>query len=167
MNIIVRTYGGHYIVRPDTTWERDNEDFFPPEFVSAISFTPVVTARICKPGRSIGIKFADRYFDGTGRGILLYPEDLMDGSNEGFACASCLDHTSFIPLPACKKENESPEIVEMIKKAISEATAFIYIRSGDIIAIETSEMERLCTKENGTVTTAINDDTASSFRIIF
>jgi len=96
---IVKTYSGRVIVRPDTSWEKDNEDFYPQDFVDRISFTPVVFARICKPGKSIGIKFAERYYDGINCGILLYPEDLIDGSAEGFACASCIDHTSFLPFP--------------------------------------------------------------------
>ena len=57
MNIIVRTYGGHYVTRPDTTWEKDNEDFFPPDFTESFEWTPVVFARVCKPGRSVGARF--------------------------------------------------------------------------------------------------------------
>lgn len=56
MNIIVKTASGKYIVRPDTTWEKDNEDFFPPDYISKISFTPVLFARISKPGKSIGVR---------------------------------------------------------------------------------------------------------------
>lgn len=99
MNIIVKTSSGHVIVRPDTTWEKDNEDFYPPEFVEELTFSPVFFARILKPGRSVGRKFARRYYDAVGFGALLYPENLVGDSQEGFAHASCLDHTSFLPAP--------------------------------------------------------------------
>lgn len=99
MNIIVKTSSGHVIVRPDTTWEKDNEDFYPPEFVDRLTYSPVFFARILKPGRSVGRKFAGRYYDSVGFGVLLYPENLVGDTQEGFAHASCLDHTSFLPAP--------------------------------------------------------------------
>ena len=87
------------MVRPDTTWEKDNADFFPPEFVEQLTFSPVVFARILKPGRSVVRRFASRYYDAVNFGVLLYPENLLDASSESFATASCLDHTSFLPTP--------------------------------------------------------------------
>ena len=99
MNIIVRTASGKYIVRPDTTWEKDNEDLYLPEFVDGVSYTPVLFARICKPGRSIGRNFAARYYDSVNYGILLYPADHIDDGPECFAESLTLDHTSFLPAP--------------------------------------------------------------------
>ena len=31
MNIIVKTFSGHCLVRPDTSWERKSDDFYLPE----------------------------------------------------------------------------------------------------------------------------------------
>lgn len=170
MNIIVRTAGGKYIVRPDTTWERDNEDVYLPEFVNEVTYTPVLFARISKPGRSVGLEFADRYYDGIGYGVLLYPENLIDGSEEGFSCASCLDHTSFLTFPVYNKVTlgrsgnvfelrrdgkklygctaSTPEI---ILQSIAEATRHIYIRTGDILAIELQSRKKLCSRGCGQV----------------
>lgn len=186
MNILVKTASGHMTVRPDTTWERDNEDLYLPDSVSRLSFTPVIFARICKPGRSIGRKFASRYYDSVGYGILLYPEDYLDGSEEGFACASCLDHTSFLPTPMlpigelekgdpfsiCR--NGSPvftsggESIAMIEKAIEEATARIYIRTGDLIAVELQPREIIFDRSAGNVTVTGNRSgkTLVDFKII-
>lgn len=170
MNIIVKTSSSKYIVRPDTTWERDNEDFFPPEFVDSLSYTPVLFARISKPGRSVSEKFASRYYDGVGYGVLLYSENLLGFAEEDFACASCLDHTSFLPFPTYlpivlgREDNlfrlskdgsllyETAEGTrEMIENAISEASKYIYFRSGDILAIELKSREFLCRREDGIV----------------
>lgn len=181
MNIIVKTASRHYIVRPDTTWERDFEDFFPPEFVSSLGFTPVLTARISKPGRSVGKKFAERYYDFAGFGVLLYPYDLLDGSAEAFACASCLDHTSFIKMPEkpvselasfkLKTENgtifewgKQEEVSAMLEEAISEATKYIYIRTGDLIAIELDEIKPLFSRKGIAQTVVSGED---SFSIVF
>ena len=72
MNIIVKTFVGNVIVRPDTTWEKDNEDIYPQDFIETLSFTPVLFARISKPGKSVGLRFASRYYDSANYGLLLY-----------------------------------------------------------------------------------------------
>ena len=98
MNVVVLTSVGNVVVRPDTTWERDNEDFYVPSFIDSLKYSPVLFARVCKPGRSIGEKFASRYFDAVGYGVLLYPTELLAIKEQGWAAASCLDHTTFLPL---------------------------------------------------------------------
>ena len=73
MNIIVKPYGSDICYcRPDTTWERENKDFYSPECVNEIYWTPVVFARVSKAGKCIGRKFVERYYDGAGCGMLLY-----------------------------------------------------------------------------------------------
>ena len=73
MNIIVKPYGSDLCYcRPDTTWERENKDFYSPECVNEIYWTPVVFARISKAGKCVGRKFIERYYDGVGCGMLLY-----------------------------------------------------------------------------------------------
>lgn len=169
MNILVKTPSGHIVTRPDTTWERDNEDLYLPDSVSRLSYTPVLFARICKPGRSIGRKFASRYYDALNYGVLLYPEDYMDGSEEGFACASCLDHTSFLPSPFLPVDSlekgvgfriekngsmlfeTGGETIEMIEQAIEEVTARIYIRTGDLIAIELQPRSAVFERSEGNI----------------
>ena len=171
MNIVLKTASGKCVVRPDTTWERDGEDLYLPEFVTRVSYTPVLFARVSKPGRSVEAKFASRYFDGIGFGVLLYPDDLIGGSPEGFAQASCLDHTSFLPFPVYNTltlgyEDNTFELFkgseklfsysegtpEMICKAISELTRLVYIRIGDIVAIELQERKHLCCNSDGRIT---------------
>ena len=181
MNIIVITAGGHITVRPDTTWEKDNEDFYLPDEVSSVSFTPVLFARISKPGRSVGLRFASRYFGSFGYGVLLYPDDFEDGSPEGFACASCLDHTSFLPGELSPKAaltearfrlfrngeqifENSGESAAMIEKAIEDATRRIYIRTGDLIAIELQPRKPLLKRVDGNV--RIVGEPGSDFNII-
>ena len=73
MNIIVKPYGSSTCYcRPDTTWERENKDFYSPECVNEIYWTPVVFARISKAGKCVGSKFVGRYYDAVGCGMLLY-----------------------------------------------------------------------------------------------
>ncbi|MCQ2178086.1 MAG: hypothetical protein MJY42_04295 [Bacteroidales bacterium] len=188
MNIVVKTNSGKIVVRPDTTWERDSEDVFLPEFVSRVSWTPVLFARICKPGRSVAKEFAARYYDGINYGILLYPEDLFDGSEDGLACASCLDHSSFLSTPLYDKltldrssnkfiVKKSDEVIysfnkgtsEMIESAIEQATRYCYIRTGDLLAIELEGRRPLCRREDGEtgISGFFCDNCITNFKIIF
>ena len=165
MNILVVTPQNRVVVRPDTTWVRLNNDFYPPEFVNSLSFTRVLYVRICKPGRSVGRRFAERYYDLFGRGILLYPDDLLlDGSPEGFACASCLDHTSYLPCEMAPKSGLSPEDAARVCSAIELATRFCYIRVGDLLAIELGPPEHLRSREEGS--TKVHEEQAE-FGLIF
>jgi len=170
MNIIVKTFAGNCIVRPDTTWEKDNEDFFPPDFTESLSCSPVLFAHICRPGRSIGLRFSSRYYDTINYGILLYPGNLLGGGEEDFACASCIDHTSFLSAPMFGRDSLSAESNEfvllrdgteifrrasggtsMIESALEEASKRIYVRTGDLIAVELAGRKPLWRRADGTV----------------
>lgn len=187
MNIIVKTSSGHITVRPDTTWEKDNEDFYPPEFVDELKYSPVLFARILKPGRSVGRKFASRYYDSIGFGVLLYPENMLDGTPEGYAQAICLDHTSFLTSPMFPPErleknghfrlfrNEHDLFVfdqpslNMIEDAIVEATKLLYIRTGDLIAIELAPRKPLTIRPDVSshITGTFDNNEIIDFQIIF
>lgn len=170
MNIIVKTFEGQIIVRPDTTWEKDNEDLYPQEFIDSLSYTPILFARISKPGRSIGAKFAARYYDSYNYGVLLYPENMLDGSEQAFSAASCIDHTSFLPTPLYQLVSLGYEgnvfelnadgkklfsfdkgSAEMIEQALVEASSRIYVRTGDMIAIELQDRRHLVSKSDSRI----------------
>lgn len=160
MNIPVLTYSGKVVVRPDTTWKRDDDSFYAPEFVDRVTWAPVLYAHVSRPGRSVGERFASRYFDGVGFGMLLYPENLIDGCTEGFAMASCIDHTSFLSHPAVALSELGDSLFELkrgekslfsckpdldsIEKAIAEVTKYCYIRNGDFLAVELAPRQPLC-----------------------
>lgn len=187
MNIIVKTSSGHITVRPDTTWEKDNEDFYPPEFVDELTYSPVLFARILKPGRSVGRKFASRYYDSIGFGVLLYPENMLDGTPEGYAQAICLDHTSFLPTPMFSPQRleedgrfslfrndvelftfDRPSL-NMIEDALVEATKLLYIRTGDLIAVELAPRKPLTIRPDVSshITGTFDNNEIIDFQIIF
>lgn len=174
-------------MRPDTTWEKDNEDFYPPEFVDELTYSPVLFARILKPGRSVGRKFASRYYDSVGFGVLLYPENMLDGTPEGYAQAICLDHTSFLPTPMFQPQRleedgrfslfrnevelftfERPSL-NMIEDALVEATRLLYIRTGDLIAVELAPRKPLTIRPDVSshITGTFDNNEIIDFQIIF
>lgn len=168
MNIIVSTSNGNIVYRPDTSWSRKSDDIFFPDFVGSLSYAPVMFARISRPGRWIDRKFASRYYDRIGFGILLYSDELTDRGSEGYAMSLCLDKTSVLPVPTLEREELSApgsilrlykgersifEVpapsVELVSEAIERATRLSLVRAGDFIAVELSPAALLGTKIEG------------------
>lgn len=158
MNIIVKPYGSSLCYcRPDTTWERENKDFYSPECVKELHWAPIVFARICKAGKCIGGKFAPRYYDAFNFGALLY---CHTSESPDIAFTSCADHTSLLPAPLYNPvvmENEEnifevkmngekifdsrdisieASLKEVIEDAICKASQLTTLRIGDFIAVE-------------------------------
>ena len=171
MNILVQPYGSAFwICRPDTTWEKDNGDFFPPESFKGLAYSPILFAKISKPGKVIGVQFAPRYFEAINYGILLYPEDVMNDGIYGFSQANCIDHTSFLPAPLYNKTTLGRQGNEfrlckngtvifsydrgsasVLDKAVSEASALTYLRIGDMVAVELAPTRHLMSRDDGNV----------------
>ncbi len=187
MNIIIKPYGGDACYcRPDTTWERENKDFYSPECVNELSWAPILFVRISKAGKCIGAKFASRYYDGFGFGALMYISDFMPC----IASASCADHTSLLPLPLYNPivlENEEVEY-EVIKNnesifktaaggslkaeieaAICKASQLTSLRIGDFVAVELTPVSGLAsrTEKTASIKAAFCENELYDFKILF
>ena len=190
MNIIVKPYGSDLCYcRPDTTWERENRDFYSPECVNEVLWAPVVFARISKAGKCIGTKFASRYYDAVGCGMLMY-------GHKDLAFGSCLDHTSILPMPmydpsilenekvfqvsitgteACEplvKHNEVyiPDSSRTIlEEAICKASQLTSLRIGDYVAVEMAQAAVLADRFAGEVSVkgTFCENEIFGFKIIF
>ena len=187
MNIIVKPYGSDLCYcRPDTTWERENKDFYSPECVNEIYWTPVVFARISKAGKCVGKKFVERYYDGIGCGMLMYCSGQAMISNGPLS--HIVDKTSILPHPLFQPvvfEDEKEFIIrhsrldresvilsgakDLIEEALCTASQLTSLRIGDFVAVELKEQQKLASKEDGTV--AVKGEFCEkeifSFNIIF
>lgn len=143
MNIIVKPHGSDVChCRPDTTWERENKDFYVPDCVSQMHWTPVIFVRISKAGKCINPKFVSRYYDSFNFGTLLYCK-----SEDGQDMISCADHTSLLPSPMHAVEELTDDQRELIEEAICKASKLISVRIGDYVAVELDEIRQLTTDE--------------------
>ena len=143
MNIIVKPHGSDLCYcRPDTTWERENKDFYVPDCVSEMHWAPVIFVRISKAGKCINPKFVSRYYDSYNYGTLLYcrPEN-------GDSLISCADHTSLLPSPSLKGEELNDDERLLVEDAICKASKLISVRIGDHVAVELDEIKRLTASE--------------------
>jgi hypothetical protein len=174
MNIIVKPYGSELCCcRPDTTWERENKDFYSPECVNEIYWTPVVFARISKAGKCVGKKFVERYYDGVGCGMLMYCSGQAMISNGPLS--HIVDKTSILPHPLFqpvvledKKEftvstkvagtgsNAEASVIlseakDLLEEALCKASELTSLRIGDFVAVELAAPAALARREDGEV----------------
>lgn len=142
MNIIVKPYGsGLCYCRPDTTWERENRDFYSPECVNEVLWAPVVFARVSKAGKCVGQKFTHRYYDGVGCGMLMYcrvSEPAVPCDTPPYhAITSCADHTSILPMPLYDPVVlEDEKVFEVIRNG--ESLVALPSNADTVISTETS-----------------------------
>ena len=163
MNIIVRPHDGrNCYCRPDTTWERENKDFYVPDLVDELHWAPIVFVRISKAGKCIGEKFVGRYYDSFNFGMLIYT-----GAGD-IAFSSCTDHTSLLPSPlydmvVMESTDNTLEIIKdgsvlfktacsdkmraEIEKAVMDASRLISLRIGDFVALELAHPAKLTDKD--------------------
>ena len=180
MNIIVKPYGSNLCYcRPDTTWERENKDFYSPECVNEIYWTPVVFARVSKAGKCVGRKFVERYYDAVGCGVLLYcgtSTTSFDGSAGVRSLSEVVDRSSILPHPLFQPvvlEGEKEFIVscqhdaqgdaalshniilsgakDLLEEALCNASQLTSLRIGDFVAVELRELQKLASREEGNI----------------
>lgn len=160
MNIIVKPQGSDLCYcRPDTTWERENRDFYVPDGVDSLYWAPVIFVRISKAGKCINPKFASRYYDAFNFGMLMYTGD------EAVAFTSCADHTSILPSPLYNvvvmegeenvfKVEKGEETIfsacpdkAKVEEAICRASGLTSVRIGDFVAVELDRKKMLAARE--------------------
>lgn len=172
MNITVRPHNSELCYcRPDTTWERENKDYYVPDFVDKLYFCPIIFAKVAKAGKCVGTKFAERYYDSVNFGLLMY-----SGNPESdLATTSCLDHSSILPfpmynrivfdregndltimrdsevlftLPGAEPETKDAKgaMISLIEDSICKVSKRVSLRIGDFIAAELDGPKLLATR---------------------
>ena len=198
MNIIVKPYGSDLCYcRPDTTWERENKDFYSPECVNEIYWTPVVFARVSKAGKCVGRKFVERYYDGVGCGMLLYcgtSTTSFDGSAGVRWLSEVVDRSSILPHPLFQPvvlEDEKEFVVscqhdaqgdaalshniilsgakDLLEEALCNASQLTSLRIGDFVAVELRELQKLASREEANIAVKgeFCEKDVFSFNIVF
>ena len=80
MKILCAEYNdaGEVAVVPvgDDVLLRNNGDFYIPDYTQQVSGVPQLVVRICKLGKSVGERFAGRYFEEIGVGVRFYADSL-------------------------------------------------------------------------------------------
>ncbi len=143
--------------KPDTAILKNNAAFYYPDFSTDIHYEVELVLRICKEGKNIEYKFAQRYFDAIGVGIDFTARDLQQKAKEkglpwdiakGFNGSAPLSD-KFIPIEEfrdLKDINFSLQVDGVLKQQgntslmifdfasiISYLSRFFTLRKGDLI----------------------------------
>lgn len=136
MNIIIKKYDNDrlFYLKPDTSLNRDCNDYFCPETIKQLSVTPFIFTRINKAGKSIQDKFTERYYNAAGYGLSIGIVSYKTNEPADPQMINLLDNSTYL-------SNLSPEISEenrlQFSTAISQISKYVSLRSGDIVAVET------------------------------
>lgn len=166
MNILVVAYNGQsYYFRPDTTLEKESKDYYCPDDIDSLALMPCLYIKISKAGKCIEQKFAHRYYDSIGAGILLYDYKIPNDPYS-FCMATAMDHTTILSRqtvePSLMGEvayrwlidgavvtewrgdvADNDRIADYLDSKVELVSRHCSLRIGDIIILELSTMKGL------------------------
>jgi len=169
--------------RSDSSLIRSQERYYIPDFVDSLSFSPIVCFRCSRPGKAVEERFAHRYVESFGYGILLHPELSPSVTENRDFITSSLDFTTVIPVKDYPFSDydaasgpgslsvtlnghtvaDSPVLPghDEIGVLIAGITRFTTIRTGDLIAVELTDRiaagreQRICLRLGDELLTGI------------
>ena len=112
---------GSFYVRPDTSLNRDSNDYFCPEEVTELAAAVFIYAKAIKAGKCVSAKFAGRYYNSIGKGVQLVANNLIGDDPCNWWMAHSLDNTTFIT------SAEQPENMQMHRQHIKINEIFLSI----------------------------------------
>lgn len=143
-------------LKPDTALLRENKDFYYPDFSKNIHYEVELILRVCKEGKHIQEKFADKYYDSIGLGIDFTARDIQQKHKEKglpWELAKAFDNSAAIS-NLIPKENfpdlhqlnfnldinqsrvqsgNTQDMIFSFAKIISFVSKYITLRKGDIV----------------------------------
>lgn len=176
-----------YFLKPDSCLLRKNNPFYVPKFSEQISFAVSLVLRVDKLGKSVGHKFAHRYYTKVGLGIDFTAEDvLQDAKTKGtpWETAKCFDQSAaisehFLNLDDLEKDFEfklvhNGTVVQQARYSemrlnfddiISDASKRFMLKIGDYIYTGSPHNGRNIVKINDRLQGYINDVNMFDFKI--
>ena len=138
MNIITVPYNSKgYFVRPDTSLNKDSNDYFCPDNITELAVASFIFVRASKAGKSVSAKFASRYYTTYGTGFRLWAPGMIDSSApESWWMANSLDNSTFITEEGLPADQIPQEMAKKIDAAIEAASSLVSFRTGDYIAVD-------------------------------
>ncbi|MCL2098101.1 MAG: fumarylacetoacetate hydrolase family protein [Bacteroidales bacterium] len=147
-----------FYLRPDTALLRNNQPFYYPDFTRELYGELCLAFRVCRLGRSIDERFANRYLDAVGLSLLLTAADIRRRCMEqALPCAAAVsfDYSAalspeFIPLNTVSEWNyqlkaDNTEIPllpfdfgRLTKVIIPMVSQFLTLKIGDYIFMPVS-----------------------------
>ncbi len=145
MNIFTVPYGSKgFYVKPDTSLNKDSNDYFCPDSITELAATVFIYARAIKAGKSVSAKFAQRYYTHIGKGVHFHiPQLINPASPESWWIAHSLDNTTFLTDNPQEASLIPDKYKALIDAAFETASRYVSFRTGDYIAVEIEPSETI------------------------
>lgn len=140
-------------MKPDSALLKEGKPFFIPDFSQEIEYETEVVVRICRLGKNIAAKFAQRYYDAVTVGIDFTARDLQRtfkavGNpwelSKGFDSSAAIGE--FVPVDHFKDVQQIPFRMELNGKVVQAANTCEMIHSVDRII---EHVSKFCTLKIG------------------
>ena len=152
MNIIVVGGDGSVSLRPDTTLKWGVQDYWMPEPFSHVTACRCRFFPVLKMGKAVAPRFAGRYYDSWGPGVLIYGDGQNPYADDStYLCRNLLQSAAAL----------DEDARAAIDGAIVKITSTTLIRRGDVIVLE----DGCCGSFKPGDTVNPYDDASLSFRI--
>jgi 2-keto-4-pentenoate hydratase/2-oxohepta-3-ene-1,7-dioic acid hydratase in catechol pathway len=145
-------------LRPDTALLRNNDAFYYPDFTTQLVARVCAVFRVCRLGRSIGRRYAARYYDAVGAGVTFTAADLLArcvAEEKPWDMAVLFDYSAavsreFVGVEQWREsryvlraysESEIPlsfEYIQKVDKIIVHVSNFMTLKIGDYIFVPVS-----------------------------
>ncbi len=126
MNIVVVRPDGSFYTRPDTTLVRGARDYYLPDDLTSVTACRCGWISLKKSAKAVSARFAPRYYEAMGEGVLLYGEGTI----------SYLDASTCIFPETRPAEALSEEEHGRIAGALEKVTRHQLLRLADLLVFE-------------------------------
>ena len=142
MNLVVVRPDGTIYARPDTTLVRGARDFYLPDDFSFVDARPCRWIRILKSAKAVQERFAQRYYDAIGTGLLLYgdgTDPLLDASTYIFddAAPTGSEHPAVGTIAG--ESSSLPDVSSPFSAALANVTRHLLLHQGDLLILESPD----------------------------
>lgn len=143
------------VLKGDSCLLNGRKPFFVPDWTSEVGVTDCIILRVCRLGKEIAPKFADRYYDAIAPGADFIAMDRMQelqAAGRPWTSALAFDYSLAIgewisndEMIATALLND--ELIISPEEAIAQASKVMTIRQGDLIYIQTKQAPQPVQKE--------------------
>lgn len=139
------------ILKGDSCLLNGRKPFFMPDWSDEIGMTECIILRVCRLGKEIAIKFANRYYDAVAPGAdFIALDKARDAQVTGRPWTEALAFDYSLAIGEWITDNGQWTIDNLLmtpEEAIAAASKVMTIRQGDLIYIQAKRSPRLVQKE--------------------
>jgi len=137
------------VLKGDSSLLVNRKPFFVPDWSEDVRMTPCIVLRISRLGKNIGVRFANRYYDGVAYGLNMQAADFVVKGDwtRGWAFDYSMVVGTFTEATAEVWHNVNKQLVISCEEAIRMGSEVMTIRQGDMIYIDCDVPPRTLQRE--------------------